>query len=160
METVADVHRTCYARSDIWCLPDSNAGARTAGNLPTVTELAGGKREALYHMRLGISLKASDELCTPLQACYGHTEGTAGITGLLLAACALQEASTVPIVNLRDVNPYVAAAIGDMKHMSAHAPRQLAPGMLLVATQAELLTVAVHCSCTFCRREFSFVICC
>ncbi len=66
-----------------------------------------------------------------MQACYGHTEGTAGITGLLLAASALQEAASVPIVNLRDINPYVAAAIGDMKHMSAHGPRQLAPGVLL-----------------------------
>ena len=35
------------------------------------------------------------------------------------------------MVNLRDVNPYVAAAIGDMKSMAAHAPRQLAPGVLL-----------------------------
>ena len=67
-----------------------------------------------------------------MQACYGHTEGTAGITGLLLAASALQEAASVPIVNLRDINPYVAAAIGDMKHMSAHGPRELAPGVLLV----------------------------
>lgn len=80
-------------------------------------------------------------LCTVLQACYGHTEGTAGITGLLLAACALQAAYTVPIVNLRDINPYVAAAIGDIKHMSAYAPRQLAPGALLVGTQAQLPTV-------------------
>ena len=66
-----------------------------------------------------------------LQACYGHTEGTAGITGLLLAASALQKIASVPIVNLRNINPYVAAAIGHMKHMSAHAPRQLAPGVLL-----------------------------
>ena len=64
-----------------------------------------------------------------MQACYGHTEGTAGITGLLLAASALQEGASVPIVNLRDINPYVGAAIGDMKHMSAHGPRQLAPGV-------------------------------
>ena len=66
-----------------------------------------------------------------LQACYGHTEGTAGITGLLLAASTLQQAASVPIVSLRDLNTYVAAAIGDMKHMAAHGPRQLAPGVLL-----------------------------
>ena len=71
------------------------------------------------------------KLSTRMQACYGHTEGTAGITGLLLAASALQEGASVPIVNLRDINPYVGAAIGDMKHMSAHGPRQLAPGVLL-----------------------------
>ena len=66
-----------------------------------------------------------------LQACYGHTEGTAGITGLLLAASAMREAASAAVVNLRDVNPYVAAAISDMKSMVAHAPRQLAPGVLL-----------------------------
>ena len=71
-------------------------------------------------------------LCT--QACFGHTEGTAGITGLLLAASAVQQAAHVPVVLLRDINPYVAAAIGDMKGMAAHATRQLAPGVLLTVS--------------------------
>ena len=38
-----------------------------------------------------------------LQACYGHTEGTAGITGVLLAAAALQRASAPGVINLREV---------------------------------------------------------
>ena len=41
------------------------------------------------------------------------------------------QAALVPVVHLRDINPYVAAAIGDMTGMSAHATRQLAPGVLL-----------------------------
>lgn len=69
--------------------------------------------------------------CVCIQACFGHTEGTAGITGLLLAASGVLQAALVPVVHLRDINPYVAAAIGDMTGMSAHATRQLAPGVLL-----------------------------
>jgi hypothetical protein len=68
------------------------------------------------------------------QACYGHTEGTAGITGALLAITALRQSAAAPIVNLRSVNPYVTAALSDwgsLKGLDAHAPRQLAPGPLL-----------------------------
>jgi acyl transferase domain-containing protein len=39
------------------------------------------------------------------KACYGHTEGTAGITGALLAVCALGQAAAAPVVNLRNMNP-------------------------------------------------------
>lgn len=73
-------------------------------------------------------------LVVPDQACYGHTEGTAGITGALLAITALQQAAAAPIVNLRSVNPYVTAALSDwrsLRKIAAHAPRQLAPGSLL-----------------------------
>ena len=66
-----------------------------------------------------------------VQACFGHTEGAAGITGLLLAASGLQMVAHVPVAHLCGINPYVAAAIGDMKGMAAHASRQLAPGVLL-----------------------------
>ena len=47
----------------------------------------------------------------------------------------------MPVVNLRDINPYVAAAIGDMKGMAAHATRQLAPDVLLTvrSSRAALL---------------------
>ncbi|BDA51457.1 probable inactive phenolphthiocerol synthesis polyketide s at N-terminal half [Coccomyxa sp. Obi] len=68
------------------------------------------------------------------KACYGHTEGTAGITGVLMAITALQQAAAAPIVNLRTVNPYVTAALSDwrsLRGIAAHAPRQLAPGSLL-----------------------------
>ena len=65
------------------------------------------------------------------QACYGHTEGTAGITGALLAIMALRQSTAAPIMNLRSVNPYVTAALSDwhsLKGLDAHAPRQLAAG--------------------------------
>ena len=66
-----------------------------------------------------------------VQACYGHTEGTAGITGALLALTSLQQQTCTPILNLRNLNPYVAAAFGDWTSqggISAVAPRQLMPG--------------------------------
>lgn len=47
-----------------------------------------------------------------VKSCYGHTEGTAGITGLLLALGASQQRLLPPVVSLRGMNPYVAAALG------------------------------------------------
>ncbi|KAK9866518.1 hypothetical protein WJX84_000275 [Apatococcus fuscideae] len=47
------------------------------------------------------------------KACYGHTEGTAGITGALLALTSLQQHTCTPILNLRILNPYVEAAFSD-----------------------------------------------
>ena len=38
------------------------------------------------------------------------------------------------MVHLRDINPYVSVAIGEMKGMAAHASRQLAPGVLLTVS--------------------------
>lgn len=82
-----------------------------------------------------------------MQACYGHTEGTAGITGLLLVASAMQQAASVPVVNLQDLNPYVGAAIGDMKSMAAHAPRQLAPGVLLAVSFCHCIPTRCYPDC-------------
>ncbi len=81
------------------------------------------------------------------QACYGHTEGTAGITGALLAITALRRSAAAPIVNLRSVNPYVTAALSDwrsLKSLHAHAPRQLAPASSLMV--CSVLHSTVHCS--------------
>ena len=64
------------------------------------------------------------------KSCYGHTEGTAGLTGLLLAACAQHSQQLAPIVNLRDLNPYVSSAVDDWhaRHgLAAALPRQPAP---------------------------------
>ncbi len=80
-----------------------------------------------------------------MQACYGHTEGTAGITGLLLAASAIRKAASAAVVNLRGINPYVAAAVGDMKSMAAHAPRQLGPGVLLAVGHQCICLVRTLC---------------
>ena len=46
------------------------------------------------------------------QACYGHTEGAAGVTGLLMAAGALQSRTLPGIMCLRRINPYVQARSG------------------------------------------------
>ena len=84
------------------------------------------------------------QVCTPngsaltvacaVKACYSHTEGAAGITGMLLAAESLSRAAAPPIVNLRIVNPYVAAALSDwqsQKCLTPQAPRQLSPAPLI-----------------------------
>lgn len=45
------------------------------------------------------------------KACFGHTEGTAGVHGALAAVLSLQRHSGPPIMHLRQVNPYVASAL-------------------------------------------------
>eukprot|EP00884_Botryococcus_braunii_P010939 jgi/Botrbrau1/19847/Bobra.0124s0083.1 len=50
-----------------------------------------------------------------VKACYGHTEGTAGVTGALLSLCMLRQASYPGFMCLRDMNPYVAAALSDWR---------------------------------------------
>lgn len=65
-----------------------------------------------------------------VQATYGHTEGTAGITGLLLAAKALQHKAFPPVQNLRNLNPYVDAALTDWNQQHGHSAaisRQIMP---------------------------------
>lgn len=65
------------------------------------------------------------------KACYGHTEGTAGLTGLLLAASTLRHAALAPIMHLREVNPHVAATLnsraGKAKDAGMLLPREAAP---------------------------------
>ena len=65
------------------------------------------------------------------KSCYGHTEGAAGLTGLLLAACMAGQQVAPAIMHLRTINPYVAAALADWSAQSSktlHLPRQLASG--------------------------------
>ena len=68
------------------------------------------------------------------QSCYGHTEGTAGVTGMLLALCITDTAACPPFVNLRDINPYVAAALTDWSAKDGRhilVPRQFGPSLLV-----------------------------
>ncbi len=46
------------------------------------------------------------------KACLGHTEGTAGLSGLLVAMTHLLDAATPPLP-LRALNAYVAAGLED-----------------------------------------------
>lgn len=48
-----------------------------------------------------------------IKACYGHTEGTAGIHGALLAVLALRRRGVPAIMHLRNLNPYVEASLED-----------------------------------------------
>lgn len=61
------------------------------------------------------------------KSCFGHTEGAAGLTGLLLAVGSLQDASRPPIMHLSNQNPYVGAAFADWQRqlgLTAAVPRQ------------------------------------
>ena len=75
-----------------------------------------------------------DQSCVALasaKACYGHTEGAAGLTGALLALQTLGAGSAPAVMHLRTANAYVEAALGDWRRRHArraHVPRQLAPG--------------------------------
>jgi hypothetical protein len=62
-----------------------------------------------------------------VKSCYGHTEGAAGLTGLLLAAQAAGQQCAAPVMHLSSMNPYVEAALGDWQKSSGLAaaiPRQ------------------------------------
>ncbi len=61
------------------------------------------------------------------KSCFGHTEGAAGLTGLLLAVGCLQDCSRPPIMHLRGMNPHVGAALVDWHRqmgLEAVIPRQ------------------------------------
>ena len=64
------------------------------------------------------------------KACFGHTEGAAGLSGLLLAAGALQMRAAAPIMHLRQVNLHVAAALQGVARR-ANVPRQTSGAMRL-----------------------------
>lgn len=61
------------------------------------------------------------------KACFGHTEGTAGIHGALAAILGLQLQTAPPVMHARTLNPYVASALTEWqeKHLvSPNIPRE------------------------------------
>ncbi|KAK9803996.1 hypothetical protein WJX72_011444 [[Myrmecia] bisecta] len=48
-----------------------------------------------------------------VKACFGHTEGAAGIHGAMLAILAVQSAIAPPVMHSRSLNSYVSAALAD-----------------------------------------------
>ena len=61
------------------------------------------------------------------KSCFGHTEGAAGLTGLLLAVRCLQDSSRPAIMHMRGMNPHVGAALADWQRqmgLDAVIPRQ------------------------------------
>lgn len=64
------------------------------------------------------------------KSCFGHTEGAAGLTGLFLAASMSSHQALPPVVNLREVNPYVGQSFEQWQSglgLAASVPRQHAP---------------------------------
>lgn len=47
------------------------------------------------------------------KACFGHTEGTAGIHGSLTAVLARRQQAAPPVMQNRNLNPYVASAFAE-----------------------------------------------
>ena len=89
---------------------------------------AGRSRQA--HTLLFGRHRISAEPDAAMQSCYGHTEGTAGITGALLALGALSRHSAPPVVNLRQINPHVEVAFADWRKRAGSCvalPRQQGP---------------------------------
>lgn len=79
----------------------------------------GSTRSSASHLTLG-----------SVKSVYGHTEGAAGLSGVLLAAAALDRSCAAPVVCLTGVNPYVATAMSEdwaeRFSMQAVLPRQAA----------------------------------
>ena len=61
-----------------------------------------------------------------VKSCFGHTEGAAGVTGLLFSATAGQQQLLPPVLCLREINPYVAAALPG-RNSAAAAPGAAIP---------------------------------
>lgn len=70
---------------------------------------------------VSMQVQTLGSLC-PVQSCYGHTEGAAGLTGAFLAVEALAKNEAPGIMSLREVNPYVAAALADWRRRSGRSP--------------------------------------
>ena len=82
-----------------------------------------------------------------VKACYGHTEGAAGIHGVLLGMLAAQKATIPPVMHLQRVNPYVMTALDDWKtrgHLGAVLPR-----VRSLTNQLTSLCPLPLCPCTF-----------
>lgn len=79
-----------------------------------------------------------------MKACYGHSEGSAGAHGALLALSLLQYQAAAATMHLRNLNPYVEAAFADSSracHAFTVPPRVRA---LTLPAQHALLQPASH----------------
>jgi hypothetical protein len=96
------------------------------------------------------------------QACFGHTEGAAGLTGVL-AALHVAAAHAAPAVNcLRTVNAHVCAALRGWSSAAAAAPalpRQAAPHVTPLAANARVSgTACLVRSCMARSRAASAIV--
>lgn len=61
-----------------------------------------------------------------MKACFGHTEGAAGIHGAMLPILAVQHQAAPAVMHLRGLNAYVSNAVADWRttcNLSASAPK-------------------------------------
>eukprot|EP00887_Chlorella_sp_A99_P003341 scaffold26.g3341.t1 len=86
-------------------------------------------------LRAGHQASTAPLVIGSVKSCYGHTEGTAGVTGALLAIQAVIHEAVPPVMHLRTMNAYVEAALDDWGKprprqatgLAANIPRQAAP---------------------------------
>ena len=71
-----------------------------------------------------------------VKACFGHTEGAAGLTGALLALQSSLSSLQAPVLHLGGLNSYVDAAFGDWAR--AHSLASMAPRSRKPACEAAL----------------------
>ncbi|GAB4814934.1 hypothetical protein N2152v2_001980 [Parachlorella kessleri] len=69
------------------------------------------------------------------KSCFGHTEGAAGLTGLLLASCVDLQATVPGVMHLRQVNPYVESALAGWTR-SGVSGKVLCPGAAMFEAAA------------------------
>ena len=85
------------------------------------------------HRHLGSAESAEGPVALPsVKACFGHTEGAAGLTGMLLAACSLGHTSHPAIMNFRCV--VAEACVPDMNRISIAKLYAWVPGRRLAVS--------------------------
>ena len=86
-------------------------------------------------------------LAGSVKACFGHTEGAAGIHGAMLAILAVRQQAAPAIMHLRTLNEYVSNAIAEWTsscNLSATAPK-VTHWFSIISRSAEfILLVAIH----------------
>ena len=93
------------------------------------------------------------------KSCFGHTEGAAGLTGLLLATAAASQRSVPPVMHLRASNAHVAAALDSWRSQSrlaASVPLQQAGELLAPSSQvASWCALGEACAAQWLRNPSS-----
>ena len=115
-------------------LQRSNTGApRTGTPLGDPIEV-GAIGQALSHQHAPAIVSLGS-----VKSCFGHTEGAAGVTGVLLAAAYSRCIARAANMHLVNANPYVTAALEDWSKahgLASGIARQLAPGVMRSDTVA------------------------
>lgn len=87
------------------------------------------------------------------KSCFGHTEGAAGLTGMLLALQACSANALPPVMHLRNWNPHVASALDGWQ---SKARRAAAIPLQQAGKLFRDLTSSTACTCKGCFPAMSF----